>query len=38
MKLPQYIPALSHLGNAWDISDDVLQQLEAFTCAIYGKA
>ena len=36
--LPKYIPALSHLGNAWDISDDVLQQLEAFTCAIYGKA
>lgn len=39
-KFQQYIPAMSQLttGNSWDIADGDLQQLESFTCAIYGKA
>ena len=33
----KYDAALEKLGDSWDISDDLLTDLEEFTCAIYGR-
>ena len=37
LKTQQYITLLAKLGETWNISDDLLDQLEAFTCSMYGQ-
>ena len=32
-----FIPALAKLGECWDLKLEVLEKLNNFTCAIYGK-
>lgn len=38
LRLQEYVPTLSSLGDSWDVPDDVIEQLESFTCALYGRA
>ena len=33
----KYSESLSTLGDSWDVSDELLQEFDAFTCALYGK-
>ena len=33
--MSQHLPKL---GESWDVPDDIIDQLNAFTCAIYGRA
>uniref|UniRef100_UPI00358E53D5 uncharacterized protein n=3 Tax=Myxine glutinosa TaxID=7769 RepID=UPI00358E53D5 len=37
LKIPRYVPVLAQLGDTWDIPSQLLDDLEAFTCAIYGR-
>ena len=37
LKTPRYVRLLSKLGDSWDVSDDLIEGLDAFTCAIYGR-
>ncbi len=34
----QLVPTLKRLGDTWDVPDNDLDDLESFTCAIYGRA
>ena len=34
---PKYADTLSTLGDTWTVSDELLQELDTFTCAMYGK-
>ena len=36
-KQPRFVQALAQLGDSWDIPDTLFDDLEAFTCAMYGK-
>jgi hypothetical protein len=36
-KSPELVPTLAHLGDSWDILEELINSLEAFTCVIYGK-
>ena len=36
-KKPKFAAPLSHLGEDWIISDELLDDLEEFTCNIYGQ-
>lgn len=38
LKSPLYCETLKKLGNEWEISEDLVHELEKFTCAMYGKA
>ena len=33
----KYSESLSTLGDSWDVSDELVQEFDAFTCALYGK-
>lgn len=35
-KMPKFISVLSKLGDSWDVSKDLLDALDEFTCAMYG--
>ena len=37
-KTPRFAAVLSKLGEEWDITEDLIDDLEEFTCAIYGRA
>ena len=37
LKSPAHCDALRHLGDDWNIDDDLLSGCEKFTCALYGK-
>ena len=34
---PQFIQTLAQLGEKWDVDDILLDELQAFTCVIYGR-
>ena len=36
--LPKCVPILSKLGDYWNLSRDLIGDLDAFTCALYGRA
>ena len=36
-KMPKYQPLLAKLGDSWEVSEDLVKDLEEFTCAMYGK-
>ena len=36
--MPNFIPVFSSLGDTWEISDDLIKDLEKFTCAMYGRS
>jgi hypothetical protein len=38
LKMPKFVPVLAKLGETWDVSNELIEDLEAFTCAIYGRA
>ena len=33
---PQFIETLAKLGKSWSMDKDLLDEIEAFTCAMYG--
>jgi hypothetical protein len=35
-KKPRYVVTFAQLGNSWEVSDETMKSLEAFTCAMYG--
>lgn len=37
LRLPQYIPILNKLGDTWDLPEELNNQLDSFTCAMYGR-
>jgi len=37
-KTPKFAAVLSRLGEEWNITEDLINDLEDFTCAIYGRA
>ena len=37
LRLPQYIPILNKLGDTWDLPEELNNQLDCFTCAMYGR-
>jgi hypothetical protein len=37
LKMPQYVSVLAQLGERWDITSQLEDDLDAFTCAIYGR-
>ena len=37
-KLPRFTKPLARLGNAWGIGEDLLRELEEYTCAMYGNS
>ena len=37
-KLPRFQRVLASLGEEWTVSDELVDELEAFTCTIYGKS
>ena len=37
-KLPRFTRPLARLGNAWEIGEDLLREVEEYTCAIYGNS
>ena len=37
-KSPQFVEAFSQLGDAWDLPDRLMNDLDEFTCAMYGRA
>ncbi|KAL2089326.1 hypothetical protein ACEWY4_014014 [Coilia grayii] len=36
LKAPKFVPMLAKLGDNWTVSEDLIDDLEAFTCAMYG--
>ena len=34
---PWFAPDLRRLGDSWEVLDDIMDELEAFTCALYGE-
>ena len=34
---PQFIETLAKLGESWSMDKDLLDEIEAFTCAMYGR-
>ena len=36
-KMPKIVPALARLWNYWKMPQDLITELEEFTCAVYGK-
>ena len=38
LKSPAHCDALKHLGDDWNVDDDLLIGCEKFTCALYGKS
>ena len=36
-KLPKYQPILADLGREWQVTEELFDGLEEFTCAIYGR-
>ena len=36
LKVPRFISALAKLGNNWNTSSQVIDELELFTCTLYG--
>jgi len=37
-KTLRFAAVLSILGETWDVAEEVIDELEVFTCAIYGHA
>ena len=37
-KLPRFTRPLARLGTAWEIGEDLLREVEEYTCAIYGNS
>ena len=37
-KSPRFLRPLSQLGNSWDLDDRLIDELEEFTCAMYGQS
>ena len=37
-KLPRFQRVLARLGDEWTVSEEMVAELEAFTCTIYGKS
>ena len=37
-KLPRFTRPLARLGNGWGIGEDLLRELEEYTCAMYGNS
>ena len=37
-KLPRFQRVLGRLGDEWTVSEEMVAELEAFTCTIYGKS
>ena len=37
LKLAKFEPVLARLGDVWDVPDDLMNELDAFTCALYGR-
>ena len=38
MRLQRYIPVLDKLGDTWEISEELSNDLNSFTCSIYSKS
>ena len=36
-KFPRFIKPLSEIGNDWSITDRLIDEMEEFTCAVYGQ-
>lgn len=36
-KMPKFRDVLSRLGEAWSVSDEMIEDLDSLTCALYGK-
>lgn len=34
---PEFVTALAKLGDDWSVSEDVVDALDCFTCAVYGR-
>lgn len=37
-KMPRYVAALANLGMSWSVPQNIIDDMEEFTCAMYGKA
>ena len=37
LRTPKYIPVLARLGETWYVPRDLYDELDSFTCAVYGK-
>lgn len=37
-KMPRYVVVLKNLGMSWNVPQSLIDELEEFTCAMYGKA
>jgi len=35
LQRPKYIPTLQKLGDDWDISEELMDDLDSFTCSMY---
>ena len=35
-KLPRFTRSLARLGDAWELGEDLLREVEEYTCAMYG--
>ena len=36
-KMPKYAPILARLGDSWTVPEDLFNDLDEFTCALYGR-
>ena len=36
-RLPKFVPVLARLGDTWEVPDDLMDDLDEFTCALYGR-
>ena len=34
--MPRFVPVLARLGDSWDVPEHLMDDLEAFTCVLYG--
>ena len=34
--MPRFVPFFEKLGDSWEIPEDLMDQLQEFTCAMYG--
>ena len=37
-KLPRFTRSLARLGDAWGVGEDLMRELEQYTCAMYGNS
>jgi len=35
--MPKFVPIFARLGDSWDVPADLMNELDAFTCAMYGR-